>query len=156
MNSVSPALPDANDYTWQALCHDPVALTIPLLPPFTEATARAKVQRAEDLWNTRDAQKVALAYTEDSVWRNRNCFVQGREAIIALLTQKWQKELDYTLKKELFLFSGNKIAVQFEYAWRDAGGQRYRAYGLEHWEFAADGRMQKRTASINDLALDEG
>lgn len=143
----------ASDYNWQELCNDPVASQIPLLPPFTEAMARAKVQRAEDLWNTRDPKKVALAYAEDSIWRNRDEFVHGREAIIALLTRKWKKEHDYKLKKELFLFSDNKIAVQFEYTWRDAAGQRYRAYGIEHWEFAPDGLMQKRTASINDIVL---
>jgi nuclear transport factor 2 (NTF2) superfamily protein len=126
-----------------------------LFPPFTEATARLKVQRAEDLWNTRNPEKVALAYTEDSVWRNRNEFLQGRKAIAEFLTHKWERELDYNLKKELFLFSDNKIAVQFEYVWRDKGGQHYRAYGLEHWEFAPDGLMQKRTASINDLCLEE-
>ncbi len=119
-------------------------------PPFSLESAQQKVQIAEDLWNTRDPQKVALAYTEDCVWRNRHEFVQGREAIIALLTRKWEKELDYKLKKELFLFCDNKIAVQFEYTWHDTAGQQYRAYGLEHWEFATDGRMQKRTASIND------
>jgi nuclear transport factor 2 (NTF2) superfamily protein len=146
----------AADYNWQELCHDPVASKIPLLPPFTEETARAKVQRAEDLWNTRDPKKVALAYTEDSIWRNRDQFIKGHTEIEAFLTKKWQKELDYKLKKELFLFSDNKIAVQFEYTWRDAGGKYYRAYGLEHWVFAPDGRMQKRTASINDLSLDRG
>lgn len=143
----------AADYNWQELCRDPVASKIPLLPPFTEETARAKVQRAEDLWNTRDPKKVALAYTEDSVWRNRDQFVKGRAEIEDLLTRKWQKELDYKLKKELFLFSDNKIAVQFEYVWRDTEGKRYRAYGIEHWEFAPDGLMQKRTASINDVTL---
>lgn len=144
-----------SDYDWEALCRDPVASKIPLVPPFTEATARAKVQRAQDLWNTRDPKKVALAYTEDSVWRNRDQFVKGRVEIEALLTGKWQKELDYKLKKELFLFSDNKLAVQFEYGWRDVEGKRYRAYGIEHWEFAPDGLMQKRTASINDVTLNQ-
>ena len=142
-----------SDYNWQELCNDPVASQLPLLPPFTEATARAKVQRAEDLWNTRDPQNVALAYTEDSVWRNRGESIRGRESIIALLTRKWRTELDYKLKKELFLFSDNKIAVQFEYTWQDTGGKHYRSYGIEHWEFAPDGRMEKRTTSINDVTL---
>ena len=123
-------------------------------PPFTLESARQKVQMAEDLWNTRDAHKVALAYTEDSVWRNRDQFVKGRAEIEELLTRKWQKELDYKLKKELFLFSDNKIAVQFTYTWRDVEGQHYRSHGLEHWEFAPDGRMKKRTASINDVAVE--
>lgn len=144
----------ANDYNWQELFTDPVASKIPIIPPFTEATARAKVQRAEDLWNTRDPQKVALAYTEDSIWRNRDQFIKGRNDIVAFLTGKWEKELDYKLKKELFLFSDDKIAVQFEYTWHDAKGKYYRSYGIEHWEFAADGRMRKRTASINDVRVD--
>jgi uncharacterized protein len=145
----------ASDYEWQALCNDPVASQIPLLPPFTEATARAKVQRAENLWNTRNPHKVALAYTSDSIWRNRDEFVQGREGIVALLTRKWEKELNYKLKKELFLFSDHKIAVQFAYEWNDAEGNRFRSHGIEHWEFAPDGLMEKRTASINDVHLDE-
>jgi uncharacterized protein len=145
----------ASAYDWQALCTDPVASQISLLPPFTEATARAKVQRAENLWNTRDPHKVALAYTEDCVWRNRSEFVRGREGITALLTRKWEKELNYKLKKELFLFSGNKIAVQFSYDWNDAQGKRFQSHGIEHWEFAADGLMKKRTASINDVGLYE-
>ena len=143
----------ATNYNWQELCRDPLASKIPLVPPFTEETARAKVQRAEDLWNTRDPKRVALAYTEDSVWRNRDQFVKGRAEIEALLTRKWRVELDYKLKKELFLFSGNKIAVKFEYTWRDADGKHYRSYGIEHWEFAADGLMQQRTASINDVNI---
>jgi len=143
----------ASEYDWQALCTDPVASQIPLLPPFTEVTARAKVQRAENLWNTRNPHKVALAYTNDSIWRNRDKFVQGPTEIIALLTRKWKKELNYKLKKELFLFSGNKIAVQFAYEWNDAEGNRFRSYGIEHWEFSTDGLMEKRTASINDTVL---
>lgn len=123
-------------------------------PPFTESSARQKVQMAEDLWNTRDPQKVARAYTEDCLWRNRDQFIRGRSEIEAFLTGKWQKELDYRLKKELFLFSDHKIAVQFAYTWRDARGKHYRSYGIEHWEFASNGLMQKRTASINDAALD--
>ena len=124
-------------------------------PPFTQESARQKVQIAEDLWNTRDPKKVAQAYTEDSIWRNRSEFIQGRAVIEAFLTRKWEKELDYKLKKELFLFSDDKIAVQFEYVWHDASGQWFRSYGLEHWEFAADGRMKKRTASINDVTLNQ-
>ena len=124
-------------------------------PPFTQESARQKVQIAEDLWNTRDPKKVAQAYTEDSIWRNRSEFIQGRAEIEAFLTRKWEKELDYKLKKELFLFSDDKIAVQFEYVWHDASGQWFRSYGLEHWEFAADGRMKKRTASINDVTLNQ-
>lgn len=119
-------------------------------PPFTRETATAKVQLAEDLWNTRNPEKVALAYTEDCLWRNREEFLQGHAAIIAFLTRKWAKELGYKLKKELFLFSDDKIAVQFTYTWHDEAGTQYRSHGIEHWEFAADGRMQKRTASIND------
>ena len=121
-----------------------------LKPPFTEATARQKVQIAEDLWNTKDPKRVAKAYTEDSQWRNRSEFLQGHAEIEEFLARKWGKELGYKLKKQLFLFSVDKIAVQFEYEWHDASGQWYRSYGLEHWEFAADGRMKKRTASIND------
>ncbi|MCE9625422.1 MAG: nuclear transport factor 2 family protein [Deltaproteobacteria bacterium] len=126
---------------------------MPLVPPFTENTAKAKVRRAQDLWNTKDPEKVALAYTEDTEWRNRNEFFIGRQAITAFLTRKWQKELDYRLKKEIFLFSVDKIAVQFEYEWHDAQGQWFRSYGLEHWEFAIDGLMKKRVSSINDLPI---
>lgn len=123
-------------------------------PPFTSESAQAKVQAAEDLWNSKNPEKVALAYTEDTIWRNRNEFLQGRDAVVAFLTRKWQKELDYKLKKELFLFSDDKIAVQFQYEWRDDQGKNFRSYGLEHWEFAADGRMKKRTASINDVVIE--
>lgn len=126
-----------------------------LIPPFTAETARAKVQRAEDLWNTRDAEKVALAYTENTIWRNRHEFLEGREAITAFLRRKWASELGYHLKKELFLFADDKIAVQFRYTWHDVSGQHYASYGLEHWEFVADGRMHKRTTSINDVVVSE-
>ena len=119
-------------------------------PPFTLETAKAKVQAAEDLWNTRDPERVAKAYTEDCVWRNREEFLTGHADIIAFLTRKWAKEIGYQLKKELFLFADDKIAVQFSYTWHDGAGVEYRSYGIEHWEFAADGRMKKRTASIND------
>lgn len=125
------------------------------LPPFTEETARQKVQMAENAWNTRDPAKVALAYTEDSEWRNRNEFFSGREAIREFLTRKWQKELDYRLKKSLWAYTGNRIAVRFEYEWHDDAGQWYRSYGNENWEFSETGHMQKRFASINDLEITE-
>ena len=124
-------------------------------PPFTEETARAKVQAAEDAWNTRDPERVALAYTEDSEWRNRAEFFRGREAIKAFLRRKWAKELGYKLKKELWCFGDNRIAVRFEYEWHDASGSWYRAYGNEQWEFREDGLMQRRYASINDLPIAE-
>lgn len=124
------------------------------LPPFTEETARLKVQLAEDAWNTRDPQKVALAYSEDSEWRNRNEFLHGREEIIAFLTRKWERELDYRLRKELWSFTGNRISVRFEYESHDAAGQWYRSYGNEQWEFNENGLMTRRYASINDLPID--
>ncbi len=126
-----------------------------IYPPFTAETARAKVQAAEDAWNTRDPERVALAYTEDSHWRNRDEFFQGREAIKAFLRRKWAKELDYRLKKELWCFTGNRISVRFEYEWHDAAGQWYRSHGNEHWEFAENGLMQRRDASINDMPIQE-
>ena len=125
----------------------------PPLPPFTEATARQKVQMAEDAWNTKDPERVAKAYTVDSEWRNRAEFISGREQIQAFLTRKWNKELDYKLKKSYWAHSGNRIAVRFEYEYRDDSGQWYRAYGNENWEFDDNGLMQKRYASINDLPL---
>jgi nuclear transport factor 2 (NTF2) superfamily protein len=124
-------------------------------PPFTKETARAKVQAAEDAWNSRDPERVALAYTEDSEWRNRAEFFNGREAIKAFLRRKWAKELEYRLKKELWCFDDDRIAVRFEYEWRDDSGNWYRAYGNEQWEFRADGLMQRRFASINDLPIQE-
>lgn len=127
----------------------------PPLPPFTEETARQKVQAAEDAWNSCDPERVALAYTENSEWRNRIEFVNGRPAIVALLRRKWARELDYRLKKELWGFRGNRIAVRFEYEFHDATGRWFRAYGNENWEFAADGLMQRRFASINDLPIAE-
>ena len=127
----------------------------PPLPPFTEDTARLKVQAAEDAWNSRDPERVALAYTEDSEWRNRSEFINGRPAIIDLLRRKWARELDYRLKKELWAFTGNRIAVRFEYEFHDAAGHWYRAYGNENWEFAANGLMQRRFASINDVPITE-
>ena len=125
----------------------------PPLPPFDEDSARAKVQAAEDGWNTRDPHKVAAAYTPDSVWRNRDTFLQGTAQIVEFLTGKWQREQDYALRKELWTFGGNRIAVRFQYEWHDAGGQWWRSYGNENWEFAADGRMSRREASINDVAI---
>jgi len=126
----------------------------PPLPPFTEQTALAKVRAAEDAWNTRDPERVALAYTEDSQWRNRDRFITGRAGITAFLRDKWQRELDYRLRKELWAFTGNRIAVRFEYEWHDAEGQWWRSYGNENWEFEADGLMSKRFASINDLRIE--
>lgn len=127
----------------------------PPLPPFTLETATKKVQAAEDAWNTRDPERVALAYTEDSEWRNRNEFFSGREAIKTFLRHKWEKEIDYRLKKSLWAFTENRIAVRFEYEWHDETGQWYRSYGNENWEFAETGHMAKRFASINDLAIRE-
>ena len=127
----------------------------PPLPPFTEESARAKVQAAEDGWNSRDPKKVALAYTIDTRWRNRDQFVNGREAVEQFLQSKWQRELDYRLKKILWSFTDNRIAVKFEYEYHNANGQWFRAYGNELWEFADDGLMQVREASINDLPISE-
>lgn len=125
----------------------------PPLPPFTEATAKQKVRMAEDGWNSRDPQRVSLVYTPDSVWRNRSEFPRGREQIVEFLTRKWQRELEYRLIKELWAFTDNRIAVRFAYEWHDASGQWYRSYGNENWEFDANGLMQRRFASINDLAI---
>jgi uncharacterized protein len=129
--------------------------TKPPLMPFTLETAKAKVQAAEDAWNTRDPERVALAYTEDSQWRNRDEFFSGRATIKEFLTSKWSKELDYRLKKELWCFMDNRIAVRFEYEWHDEAGYWYRAYGNENWEFAENGLMMRRFASINDLPIAE-
>lgn len=123
-------------------------------PPFSEETALAKVQAAEDAWNSRDPARVALAYSADSRWRNRDAFVNGREEIRVFLAQKWARELDYRLKKYLWAFTGNRIAVRFEYEWHDAGGQWFRSYGNEMWEFDDDGLMRRREASINDARID--
>ena len=128
-------------------------MTRPPLPPFTEQTARTKVQAAEDAWNTRDPQRVALAYTADSVWRNRDEFLTGRDEIIAFLTRTWGKELDYALRKDLWAYTDDRIAVRFQYEWHDAGGQWWRSYGNELWEFDGDGLMRRREASINDVAI---
>jgi nuclear transport factor 2 (NTF2) superfamily protein len=124
------------------------------LPPFTLETATLKVQLAEDAWNSMDPQRVSLAYTIDSEWRNRTQFINGRNEIVQFLTEKWKRELDYKLKKTLWAFTDNRIAVRFEYEYHDANGQWYRAYGNENWEFDEDGLMQKRFASINDLAIE--
>ena len=129
--------------------------TKPPLPPFTLETAKAKIQAAENAWNTRDPEHVALAYTEDSEWRNRHEFVNGRDEIREFLKRKWEKELDYRLRKELWCFMDNRIAVRFEYEYHDQSGNWYRAYGNENWEFAENGLMMRRFASINDLAIQE-
>jgi len=126
----------------------------PPFPPFTEETARQKVQAAEDAWNTRDPERVALAYTQDSVWRNRNEFVSGRAEIVEFLRRKWARELDYALRKDLWCFGGNRIAVRFQYECHDEAGQWWRSYGNELWEFTDEGLMRRREASINDLAID--
>jgi uncharacterized protein len=123
------------------------------LPPFSIETALQKVQAAEDAWNTRDPERVCLAYTIDTEWRNRTDFIHGREAVKVFLKGKWERELDYKLKKELWGFRENRMAVRFEYEWHDHNGQWYRSYGNELWEFDALGYMQKRFASINDLAI---
>jgi len=123
------------------------------IPPFTEETAMQKIQAAEDAWNSKDPQKIALAYTADSEWRNRSEFINGREEIIAFLTRKWQTELEYKLKKSYWAHSNNRIAVRFEYEWRAADGQWYRAYGNENWEFDDNGLMARRFASINDVSI---
>ena len=125
----------------------------PPVPPFTEETARQKVQAAEDAWNTRDPERVALAYTTDSVWRNRVEFLSGREAIVRFLTRKWARELDYRLIKELWAFREDRIAVRFAYEWHDDSGNWFRSYGNENWEFAPNGLMRRRMASINDLPI---
>lgn len=125
----------------------------PPLPPFTEATAVEKVRIAEDAWNTCDPEHVAAAYTEDSRWRNRAEFFQGRAQIIAFLQRKWARELDYRLIKELWAFHGNRIAVRFQYEWHDDSGNWYRAYGNEQWEFDPEGLMRRREASINDVPI---
>jgi nuclear transport factor 2 (NTF2) superfamily protein len=127
----------------------------PPVPPFDEAAARAKVLAAEAAWNTRDPDRVALAYTPDSAWRNRDEFFTGRDQIVAFLTRKWQRELDYVLRKDLWAFDDDRIAVRFQYEWHDAAGQWFRSYGNELWEFAANGLMRRREASINDVAIAE-
>jgi uncharacterized protein len=127
----------------------------PPVPPFTDETARRKVQSAEDAWNTRDPERVAGAYTEDSQWRNRDEFLIGRFAIVEFLRRKWDRELDYALRKELWAFTDDRIAVRFQYESRDATGQWWRSYGNEQWEFDAEGYMRRREASINDVRIEE-
>ena len=127
----------------------------PPLPPFTRETAMQKVRMAEDGWNSREPQRVALVYTPDSRWRNRAEFIHGRDEIVAFLTRKWARELDYRLIKELWAFTDHRIAVRFAYEWRDDSGHWYRSYGNENWEFADNGLMRRRHASINDLPITE-
>ena len=129
--------------------------TKPPLPPFTRETALQKVQAAEDAWNTKDPEKVSLAYTVDSTWRNRSEFIDGREDIKAFLEKKWITEHKYKLKKWLWAFSDNRISAKFEYEWHDNEGQWFRSYGNEQWEFAPNGLMQRREASINDVPIKE-
>lgn len=126
-----------------------------LTPPFTLETAIQKTRMAEDSWNSRDPQRVALVYTEDCYWRNRSEFITGRQEIVSLLTRKWAKELDYRLIKELWSYTDNRIAVRFAYEWHDDSGNWFRSYGNENWEFADDGLMQRRFASINDMPIKE-
>jgi hypothetical protein len=127
----------------------------PPLPPFTLETATQKVQAAEDAWNTRDPERVSLAYTVDSVWRNRDTFVTGRAEIVEFLTGKWERELDYVLRKSLWGFRENRIAVRFQYEWHNAAGEWIRSYGNELWEFDENGLMRRREASINDISIQE-
>ncbi len=128
----------------------------PPLPPFDAATAAQKVRLAEDAWNSREPERVSLAYTVDSVWRNRSEFLQGREAIVEFLQRKWDRELEYRLIKELWAYHENRIAVRFAYEWHDEMGKWFRSYGNENWEFDENGLMRRRIASINDLAIKEG
>ena len=125
------------------------------MPPFTAETAAQKVQAAEDAWNSRDPERVAAAYTEDTVWRNRSEQVTGRAEVVAFLTRKWEQERDYALRKSLWAFGDDRIAVRFQYEYRDGSGQWWRAYGNENWEFDAEGYMRRREASINDVRIDE-
>ena len=127
----------------------------PPLPPFTRETAAQKVRAAEDAWNTRDPERVAQAYTVDSVWRNRDLFISGRSGIVEFLTQKWERELEYALRKNLWCFEDSRIAVRFQYESHDRDGQWWRSYGNELWEFDEHGLMHRREASINDLRIDE-
>jgi len=129
-------------------------MTRPPVPPFTAETAKQKVQAAEDAWNSRDPERVAAAYSEDSVWRNRDAFVRGRSEIVALLTAKWERELEYALRKSLWTFASERIAVRFQYESHDRDGQWWRSYGNELWEFDPEGLMARREASINDVAIE--
>src|SRR4051812_26398371 len=149
-------MPSASNATGgRSVTRMPAASPRPPVPPFDETTARQKVQAAEDAWNTRDPQKVALAYTEDSRWRNRDEFLTGRAEIEDFLRRKWDRELDYVLRKDLWAFTANRIAVRFQYEWHDAEGQWWRSYGNELWEFDAEGYMSRREASINDVRIAE-
>ena len=134
---------------------EPAVTHRPPLPPFSAATAAQKVQAAEDAWNTRDPERVALAYSADSVWRNRDAFITGRSEIVAFLAAKWERELDYALRKNLWCFDDNRIAVRFQYECHDADGQWWRSYGNELWEFDEHGLMTRREASINDIPIAE-
>ena len=127
----------------------------PPVPPFDEATARQKVQAAEDAWNTRDPERVAAAYTPDTRWRNRDEFLEGREEVVAFLRRKWEREQDYALRKSLWAFTGDRIAVRFQYEWHDAEGRWWRSHGNENWEFDAEGYMRRREASIDDVEIAE-
>jgi len=127
----------------------------PPFPPFDADSAAAKVQAAEDAWNSRDPQRVSLAYTEDTVWRNRDRFLTGRAEVVAFLTEKWARELDYALRKSLWSFTEDRIAVRFQYEWHDSAGQWWRSYGNELWEFDEQGLMRRREASINDVPITE-
>lgn len=127
----------------------------PPFPPFTLESASQKVQMAEDAWNSKDAERVSKAYSIDTEWRNRNEFINGRDEVLAFLKRKWAKELEYKLKKELWAYTENRIAVRFEYEWHDEAGQWYRSYGNENWEFDENGLMKKRFASINDVEINE-
>ncbi len=126
------------------------------LPPFTEETAKQKIQMAEDAWNSKDPVRVSKAYTPDSEWRNRNQFIRGREEIVNFLTDKWKREINYKLRKEYWAHTNNRIAVRFEYEYQNAEGKWFRGYGNENWEFDENGYMAKRFASINDLEISEG
>ncbi|GAB19032.1 hypothetical protein GOEFS_073_00520 [Gordonia effusa NBRC 100432] len=132
-----------------------MAETRPPFPPFTEETAIQKVQAAEDAWNTRDPERVSLAYTPDSTWRNRDVFISGRLEIVQFLTAKWERELDYALRKSLWGFRNNRMAVRFQYEWHDSDGQWWRSHGNELWQFDTEGLMERREASINDVAIAE-
>ena len=148
---------ECGDTMWEAVLAQPehAAEARPPFPPFTATTAAQKVQAAEDAWNSRNPERVSLAYTPDTEWRNRAEFITGRAAVRDFLARKWEKELDYKLKKELWAFTDNRIAVRFEYEYHDAAGQWFRAYGNEMWEFTNDGLMQRRYASINDAPIRE-
>src|SRR4051812_24872999 len=149
-------MPSASNATGgRSVTRMPAASPRPPVPPFTEETARQKVQAAEDAWNTRDPQKVASAYTEDSRWRNRDEFLTGRAEIEEFLRRKWDRELDYALRKDLWAFTDDRIAVRFQYECRDTSGQWWRSYGNEQWEFDAEGYMRRREASINDVQISE-